>query len=105
MYRLQKHEDTRWEHLSGTSLRGRIVNGWATITFEGFTHEGVEGKLETIFTVPNKYKPTANVFFCLLENAIKPSAYTSYINSSGNIRLHLLHSKNNLVGSVTYPVG
>nr|DAG86845.1 MAG TPA: hypothetical protein [Caudoviricetes sp.] len=103
MYRLQKHEDSGWEHLDGTNIKGRIVNGWATIVFEGYVHEGVEGQLETIFVLPDKYKPTVSVYFGLLENSRRASAYTCYINN-GSINMYLLHSKNNVVGSVTYPI-
>lgn len=104
MYKIQKHEDTGWEHLDGARLKGRIVNGIATLVFESFDFEGTEGALETIFILPEKYKPTANIFFNLTENSLRPNMYVAYVNGAGLIRANLLHSSNNVIGTVSYPV-
>ena len=33
--KLAKAKDTGWENILGTSVKGRILNGFATLVFEG----------------------------------------------------------------------
>lgn len=108
-FNLQEIDDTGWESLYEKSqdeiiVKGRIVNGIATLVFEGLQFDG-SGKIRPI-VIPNKYIPKTKPFdFSLHTNNATPQLVFCGFDKDG---FYVLTNSNivtkSLVGTVTYPV-
>ena len=101
---IPKNEDTGWEMLDGILLRGRIKNGMATIVFEGYEFSGTPGSDTLMFTLPQRYWPSAGIYFSVFSNSTEPVAYGCRIQLTGGIRSYIRGTRDSVVGIVTYPV-
>ena len=104
MIKLPIYSDTGWENLDGIKLRGRIKNGISTIVFEGYGFSGTPGSDTLVFTLPQRYWPSAGIYFCFFSNNIKPIAYGCRIQLTGGIRAFAIDRPDNVIGTVSYPV-
>lgn len=104
MVKTQIYNDTGWENLDGVRLRGRIKNGMATLVFEGYEFSGTPGSDTLVFTLPQRYWPSAGIYFSVFSNNVKPIAYGCRIQLTGGIRAYAINMPDNVVGCITYPV-
>lgn len=98
------YNDTGWEMLYGSNIRGRIKNGMATVVFEGYEFNGQIGADTLVFTLPERYWPSFGIYFSFFTNSTEPAAYACRIQTAGGIRAHARGASNSVIGCVTYPV-
>lgn len=104
MIYIPNYTDTGWEMLSDLNIRGRIKNGMATVIFEGYKFNGQIGADTLMFTLPDRYRPTNVIFFCIFTNTKEPQACQCRIQSSGEIRVYPRSASSDVVGCVSYHV-
>lgn len=104
MIKLPIYSDTGWELLDGATLRGRVKNGIAIIVFEGYTFNGVLESDTLVTTLPERYRPSALVYFSFASNSKTPVPYSCRIQTGGAIRTYARYDTDNVIGCVTYPV-
>lgn len=104
MITLPIYKDTGWENLYGSNIRGRIINGTATIVFEGFAFSGTHGEDTLMFTLPERYWPSAGIYFSVFSNSTTPVAYGCRIQLTGGIRTYARSTSDNVIGCISYPV-
>lgn len=104
MIKLPIYSDTGWESLYGSTIRGRIKNGIATIAFKGFAFSGTPGADTMIFTLPERYCPGEGIYFCIFSNSIAPEAYGCRIQLNGEIKAYARSTSDNVIGCISYPV-
>ena len=106
MVKLAKFEDSGWENLSGTNVKGRIKNGWAIVVVEDLSVRGTQNTEATIMTLPEKYWPATTIRGEAHTNSyatavrwltVKPSGILTTVVQNAN-------GSENLVGSICYPV-
>lgn len=102
---IQDVNDTGWEILlADESVKGRILNGYVTLVFEGPLLEGSDGQMNTSIKLPDKYMPsTYPLDFSLHTNERKPKSIFAGINRDG-LYFYMLGTNMNPVGTVTYPL-
>ena len=103
--KLAKFDDTGWEILLADELvKGRILNGYATLVFEGPLLEGNDGQTNTSIKLPDKYMPsTFPLDFLLHTNEKKPRSVFAGINRDG-LYFYMIGTNMEPVGTVTYPL-
>lgn len=104
MIKLPIYSDTGWENLYGSNIRGRIKNGVATIVFEGFAFSGTPGTDTLMYTLPQRYWPSAGIYFSVFSNSTTPVAYGCRIQLTGGIRAYARSTSDNVIGCISYPV-
>lgn len=104
MIKLPIYNDTGWESLYGSTIRGRIKNGIATIAFKGFAFSGTPGADTLIFTLPERYSPGEGIYFCIFSNSTTPVAYGCRIQLNGEIKTYARSTADNVIGCISYPV-
>lgn len=104
--KLAKFEDTGWENLSGTSIQGRVKNGWAAISVQNLTATGTQGTEVTIMTLPEKYRPTVPIWGQAHTNSLTPDVRWLTVDAGGRLKtvIQSPNGKENIVGIVCYPV-
>ena len=103
--KLAKAKDTGWENILGTSVKGRILNGFATLVFEGPLLEGQDGGKNTSIKLPQKYMPSISILdFTLHTNEVNPKTVFAGINSTDGLYFYMLGTSMDPVGTVTYPL-
>ena len=65
---------------------------------------GTPGSDTLVFTLPQRYWPSAGIYFCFFSNNIKPIAYGCRIQLTGGIRAFAIDRPDNVIGTVSYPV-
>ncbi len=103
---IQDVNDTGWEILlADESLKGRILNGYATLVFEGPLLEGNDGQKNTSIKLPDKYMPSIfPLDFSLHTNEVKPKSVFAGINRLDGLYFYMIGTNMNPVGTVTYPL-
>ena len=104
MFKLLISNDTGWENLYGSNIRGRIKNGIATLVFEGFAFNGTPGADTLMYTIPQRYWPSAEIYFSVFSNSTEPVAYGCRIQLTGDIRAYARNATDNVIGCISYPV-
>ena len=104
MVTLPIYKDTGWELLDGVKLRGRVKNGIATLVFEGYEFSGQIDSDTLVYTLPDKYRPSAIVYFSFASNSKTPVPYSCRIQAGGAIKTYARYATDNVIGCVTYPV-
>lgn len=104
--KLAKFEDTGWENLSGTSIQGRVKNGWAAISVQNLTATGTQGTEVTIMTLPEKYRPAVAIWGQAHANSFVTEVRWLTVDASGRLKtvIQSANGKENIVGIVCYPV-
>ena len=103
--KLAKAKDTGWENILGTSVKGRILNGFATLVFEGPLLKGNDGERITSIKLPQKYMPSITVLdFTLHTNEVDPKTVFAGIDINDGLYFYMLGTSMNPVGTVTYPL-
>lgn len=104
MIKLAISSDTGWEILDGIKLRGRIKDGIATLVFEGYEFSGTPGTDTLMYTLPQRYWPSAGIYFSVFSNSTTPVAYGCRIQLAGGIRTYARSTADNVIGCISYPV-
>ena len=103
--KLAKFDDTGWENLSGTSIQGRIKNGWAAISVQNLTATGTQGTEVTIMTLPEKYRPAVAIWGQAHANSFTTEVRWLTVDTSGRLKtvIQSANGKETLAGLVSYP--
>ena len=104
--KLAKFEDSGWENLSGTSVQGRVKNGWAAISVQNLTATGTQDTEVTIMTLPEKYRPSTTIWGQAHTNSFTPDVRWLTVDTAGRLKtvIQSPNGKENIVGIVCYPV-
>lgn len=104
--KLTKFDDTGWENLSGTSIQGRVKNGWAAISVQNLSVKGAQGTEVTIMTLPNKYWPSTTIWGQAHTNSYTTETRWLTVDVAGRLKavIQNANGSENLVGIVCYPV-
>lgn len=104
--KLAKFDDTGWENLSGTSIQGRVKNGWAAISVQNLTATGTQGTEVTIMTLPEKYRPAVTIWGEAHTNSLTTDVRWLTVDTAGRLKTVIVsaNGRENIVGIVCYPV-
>lgn len=107
--KLQKHNDGGWENLNSEgTIRGRIINGYATIIVYG--HKLTVNAANTpyqILALQPKYVPTRSIPFALFRELSNSEPVSGLIVSDSSPRIRVYSNSTgefSLYGSVSYPI-
>lgn len=104
--KLAKFDDTGWENLRGTNVRGRIKNGWAIVVVENLSVQGTQNTETTIMVLPEKYWPAITIRGQAHTNSAATAVRWLTVDLYGRLTtiVQNANGSENLVGSICYPV-